>query len=290
MLHKIMHCATAHSLIGANRSGLYGSPPQRPFSTHDLYAKFKGIDTEIKRLLPTVNMPFERRINPHYAAAKTAMDRWVQDYDLASQNYPKFQACDYPLLGALCHPDVSKDNLSTICCFMAWLFAHDDHRDAPQTSEHPTSITDIVNMNAHLTHILNNERIPTTTTADPVTHKLGQSLIDLLTQLQDTQRDLSPFKREFKLYLSANLFETRSRQALRSTDISEYCQFRQYTSAVYPAFEMGYLFQPTLLNKDFRDCSIRNRIKAHGNLAICLFNDIVSDPKELTTEQIPHLV
>ena len=240
---------------------------------------FKKIENEDIGLIP-IKIHADLVENKYYNESKIFTEKWIDEHYKIDTS--KFKEKDFNRLGSYCYPYANKDDLNTICCFISWLFIHDDLRDSKNLSlEDIHSMSDILIDTVSTRNYVKSE--------NSLTNDLSLGIHDILNQLENrySKEETAFFKKEFIKYLSINKWEAFNRESNRDITLFEYERNRQFTSAVFPAFELGFL-----AIKDPVDDSERLKTSFHnkyisGCNSVCFINDAVSLKKEIK-EGIPE--
>ena len=236
----------------------------------------------------TLYCPFPSGENPHYEEAKQDIESWILKQNLlgeSSKEYKKFKAADFAKLCANCYRGESGPELSIVTEFASWLFMHDDFRD-DQASKIGKSPEKISQMNELLLQTLRIGILPESselTVEFPYIDNLLNAILDIRTKLlrKNPTGDLEPFCKSVKQYFEANIWEAHNRSEKSIPGVSTYTKMRQYTSAVFAAFEIGFFLRKITIDKEVREDPLFELLMTNACNAICYTNDIFSLLKEI---------
>lgn len=259
---------------------------------HDKMKHFQ-IKMQGEQLNGSLNCPFSSGINPHYQSAKEHLNAWIETTGLVEKNsklHQKFLAADFAKLVAYTYRDPSdfdSEKLNCITEFVGWLFCHDDFRDntRSQVGKDPALVE---KMNKELLKALKEgvfceANLQFESAEDTIyIQNMAKNLVKIRENLLKFGKDIDPFVESLEGYFSGNRWEATNRMGKPEEypGEEEHKRMREYTSAVYSAYEIAFLIAniniPTKLRKD----SVFKTMMAASSLCICFTNDIFSGPKE----------
>ncbi len=239
-------------------------------------------------LAGTLYCPFSSGINPNYETAREHIKTWVLEKNLLkadSKEYQKFIKADFARLCAFTYRSETADQLKLVSEFVAWLFCHDDFRDDPNSPlcNDPEKIKA---MNDVLKLVLKYGITPSVDTQVikefPLIAALCKSMLEILNQLIliSKNNDISDFIESLDQYFQANIWEAENRKSGTVPTVLDYENWRYFTSAVIPTYEIGFILRDISISKEDRKSpGFLTAIKKSCN-SICFTNDIFSLKKE----------
>lgn len=236
---------------------------------------------------PTLHIPFNIIIHPDVNAVIRHTLDWVRYFDLlkTSGAFKRFDASKFWLLSAGAYSTASKEDLTLLTDWIAWLFVQDDHFDEARVGRQ------IRRMQAYSEAVVSLLRQPRIATVREDGALLA-SLSELWQRLRARMNnDLAArFIMAFESYITACLWEVDNRAYGYVPTENEYIAVRRDTSAFRLCALLIEMVMGDSLPSSVREHPVLRKMQDLTNDVLSWTNDIFSVEKEAKRKDMHNLV
>ena len=241
-------------------------------------------------VVPELDCPFPRAVNPHADAVHTGSVDWVRRFRLIpkEEDFRLFNAIGIGWLVARTHPDSPLDELQLISDWHAWLFILDDVRDDSEVNRDPEALS---NMDNRFFDILEGKNpykrdIPLVRAL----HELRSRLGEYIEARKLSSVWLRRFIRTIKDSFEVSLWEADNRARGITPGIESYLRMRRLAGGLSIITELTEIIEGIHLPHEVREHPTVRRLTDASDNVICWANDILSLDKELEHDEVNNLV